>query len=113
MSIPLTTFLRGFSPNAPRPGEREKIVLAAERLEQLMAAISWVLPPFVDEDTPEAELRKRVRYLVEDATRHLDLSDPKPMGRKPRVVYDMQQPPLLRTGQTLPDTPSNVTGAGI
>ena len=37
--------------------------------ERLRAAISWIEPPFVDEKTPEAELRQRIAFAVADAAR--------------------------------------------
>ena len=42
--------------------------LTAEN-ERLRGAISWIEPPFVDEKTPEEELRRRVSYCVADAKR--------------------------------------------
>lgn len=41
------------------------------RIEQLEAAVSWVAPLFVDENTPEAELRRRIEFLNRDAEREL------------------------------------------
>jgi hypothetical protein len=41
------------------------------RIEQLEAAVSWVSPLFVDENTPEDELRRRISYLNRDAERRL------------------------------------------
>lgn len=35
-------------------------------VERLRAAISWIIPPFVDADTPEAELRNRVQFVNDD-----------------------------------------------
>lgn len=37
------------------------------KIEKLRAAISWIEPPFIDENTSEAELRKRISFCVEDA----------------------------------------------
>lgn len=36
-------------------------------LGKLRGAISWIEPPFVDDDTTDAELRKRVGFAVKDA----------------------------------------------
>ncbi len=36
---------------------------------KLRAAISWIAPPFVDEKTPEAELRQRIAFAVADLNR--------------------------------------------
>lgn len=38
---------------------------------RLMTAIGWLIPPFVDENTPEAELRQRVKFCLADADRAL------------------------------------------
>jgi hypothetical protein len=49
--------------------------LAAEVLklrvenEKLRAAICWIEPPFIDANTPESELRKRIDFCVQDAKR--------------------------------------------
>jgi len=47
---------------------------AADRIEALEAenkrlrgAISWIEPPFVDENTPAAELRSRIGFCIADA----------------------------------------------
>jgi hypothetical protein len=48
--------------------ERKIARLVAE-IELLRAAVSWIEPPFVDEKTPEAELRQRIAYAVADAKR--------------------------------------------
>jgi len=37
--------------------------------EKLLSAILWVEPTFVDENTPEAELRQRVKFLIADKNR--------------------------------------------
>jgi hypothetical protein len=39
----------------------------AEWIDKLKAAISWIEPPFVAENTSEAELRRRVQFAVRDA----------------------------------------------
>lgn len=36
-------------------------------IEKLRTAILWISPPFVDENTPEAELRQRISFCVQDA----------------------------------------------
>jgi hypothetical protein len=36
---------------------------------KLRAAISWIMPPFVDENTPEEELRQRIAFAVADVNR--------------------------------------------
>ena len=41
----------------------------AAEIERLRAAISWIEPPFIDEKTPEAELRSRIGFCVADARR--------------------------------------------
>lgn len=38
-------------------------------IEKLQGAISWIEPPFVNENTPEAELRSRIGFCVADAKR--------------------------------------------
>jgi predicted nucleic acid-binding Zn-ribbon protein len=38
-------------------------------IEKLQGAISWIEPPFIDENTPESELRSRIRFCVADAKR--------------------------------------------
>ena len=38
-------------------------------VERLRAAISWIEPPFVDDNTSEEELRQRVKFCVQDAAR--------------------------------------------
>jgi hypothetical protein len=35
----------------------------------LKAAVSWIEPPFVDDDTSDEELRRRVGFAVKDANR--------------------------------------------
>lgn len=37
--------------------------------ERLRAAISWIEPPFMDDKTPESELRSRIEFCVADAKR--------------------------------------------
>jgi hypothetical protein len=46
----------------------ENARLAAEN-ERLKAAISWIEQPFIDENTPEHELRARIKFAVDDAAR--------------------------------------------
>ena len=53
--------------------ERQRLA-AADRIEALEAenerlrgAISWIEPPFVDENTPAAELRSRIGFCIADA----------------------------------------------
>lgn len=36
---------------------------------KLLAAICWIEPPFVDDQTPESELRSRIKLCVADAKR--------------------------------------------
>ena len=38
-------------------------------IEKLRTAICWIEPPFIDESTSEAELRKRISFCVQDAKR--------------------------------------------
>jgi hypothetical protein len=40
-------------------------------IEKLRTAICWIEPPFIDENTSEAELRKRISFCVQDANRAL------------------------------------------
>jgi len=42
----------------------------AEILSKLNAAISWLDYPFIDNRTPEAELRQRVGFMMKDAEPH-------------------------------------------
>lgn len=42
---------------------------AREEIDRLRAAIAWIDAPFVDDSTPEAELRQRVKFCVADASR--------------------------------------------
>lgn len=44
---------------------------AAARIQKLEAALSWLQPPFIDEKTPEAELRQRIAFCIADANRAL------------------------------------------
>ncbi len=37
--------------------------------ERLRAAISWVERPFADEATPDAELRQRITFMIDDTAR--------------------------------------------
>jgi len=48
---------------------RDRLIAAEEEIERLRAAIAWIEPPFVDDNTPEPELRQRVNYCVADAKR--------------------------------------------
>lgn len=48
--------------------ERRIAELEAEN-EKLRAAIHWIEPPFIDANTPESELRKRIDFCVQDAKR--------------------------------------------
>lgn len=41
----------------------------ADKIDKLRAAISWVSPPFVDENTPRDELLRRIGFLLADAKR--------------------------------------------
>ena len=41
----------------------------ATHLEKLKAAISWLEPPFVDENTSHEELLRRVQFMLADAKR--------------------------------------------
>jgi len=62
------------------PAKREQVQRVVEEAtktlraenERLRAAISWIEPPFVDGNTPEAELRTRIRICVEDKRRALE-----------------------------------------
>lgn len=51
--------------------EKAKDTIKALRAEnaKLRAAISWIMPPFVDENTPEEELRQRIAFAVADVNR--------------------------------------------
>jgi hypothetical protein len=40
-----------------------------EHAEKLRAAVSWLEQPFVDEDTPEREIRQRIAFMIADAER--------------------------------------------
>jgi hypothetical protein len=49
--------------------DSEECKLLTEENAKLRAAISWIVPPFVDEKTPEAELRQRIAFVVADLNR--------------------------------------------
>jgi hypothetical protein len=50
------------------PSEQREAAL--ERyVRQLRAAISWVERPFIDDETPIEQLRKRCQFCAEDAER--------------------------------------------
>jgi hypothetical protein len=40
-----------------------------ERLQKTESALGWVLSPFVNDSTPEVELRKRIKFANEDWNR--------------------------------------------
>lgn len=51
-----------------------ELVEAADRIEaleaenaRLRAAISWIEHPFIDEQTPEKEIRSRIKFCIQDA----------------------------------------------
>jgi hypothetical protein len=46
----------------------EVLALRAEN-DKLRAAISWIEPPFIDSNTSEIEIRKRIGFCVQDAKR--------------------------------------------
>jgi hypothetical protein len=56
---------------APIIAEIEAAARADEREynDRLRGAISWLEQPFVDEHTPDNELRARVKYCIQDAER--------------------------------------------
>jgi hypothetical protein len=68
--------------NLPDPVEynialADKVDRLTAELERLRGAISWIEPPFVDEKTPEEELRRRVSYCVADAKRAALTQEPR------------------------------------
>ena len=48
---------------------RDEVIALAERVMRMRAAISWIERPFVDDQTSEAELRRRIKCCVDDAAR--------------------------------------------
>lgn len=82
----LVVFLRGFSPNAPREGEREKILQAATRISSLQAEIER-LRLLVEESLFHLRLDARAeayhnRALAELNTRARSAEHPSPMEEK-------------------------------
>lgn len=53
-----------------RDAEKARADRLAEIASKLSAAISWLDYPFIDNRTPEAELRQRVGFMMKDAEPH-------------------------------------------
>jgi hypothetical protein len=47
----------------------DDLAAAQGEVEALRAAISWLMPPFVDSKTPTEELRTRVKVMLDDVAR--------------------------------------------
>jgi hypothetical protein len=47
----------------------DELAAAQGEVEALRAAISWLMPPFVDSKTPTEELRTRVKVMLDDVAR--------------------------------------------
>jgi hypothetical protein len=47
----------------------DDLAAAQGEIEALRAAISWLMPPFVDSKTPTEELRTRVKVMLDDVAR--------------------------------------------
>jgi len=47
----------------------DDLAAAQGEIEALRAAISWLMPPFVDSKTPTEELRARVKVMLDDVAR--------------------------------------------
>jgi Ead/Ea22-like protein len=54
--------------------EHQRALAAEAQVERLKAALDWISPPFVDDNTTTDELWKRVKFAVEDAARSTLLS---------------------------------------
>ena len=68
--------LRRYAPATTKPSVAKIMDEAADEIEALRAerdglraAISWIEEPFIDESTPESELRNRVKFCAQDAAR--------------------------------------------
>lgn len=88
--------LFGVGPNLPRHTADLRTVLDALKardaeIDKLRGAISWVVPPFIDETTQEAEIRKRIAFLRADAERAKPDQATLSGGR--RRVADSSEPP--------------------
>jgi hypothetical protein len=57
----------------------DEITRLTAEVDRIQAALSWISPPFVDERTPEAELRQRIGFCVADAA----LTQPAPTAWRP------------------------------
>lgn len=55
---------------ADLPNEKARADRLAEIASKLSVAISWLDYPFIDNRTPEAELRQRVGFMMKDAEPH-------------------------------------------
>ncbi len=53
----------------------QELEIVTRERDALRAAICWVSPPFVDQSTPEAELRQRIMFAVQDASRAEDAAE--------------------------------------
>ena len=56
----------------------ESLLLGTHKqMERLTAAIAWIEPPFVNENTPELELRQRIKFCIADANRAALTQEPR------------------------------------